>query len=385
MFHDEWGSHISIASLQGRDIPSPLRESELWMGAHECGPAGVERPGHRTLLDLVAAGPEAEMGADCVARFGPRLPFLLKVLAAGRAISIQVHPTAADVRRLRAELPPAAARSVYVDGLAKPELLVAVSPFEAFVGLRPHAETAEVARRLAVPRFGALVEASAAAEAPERALLEAVLAVPRKRHASLAREVVRSCLAAGSTNDAIGRACAAVVRVAEDHPGDIGLVVLLLMNHRVLRPGEYLDVSPGVLHSYVSGLGVEVLANSDNVVRAGLTSKPINVGELLRIIDPSGDSEPRRPVAGPDGTEAFPTASECFRLHRIGRSEATRVPGDGGPRILFCLRGSVTVRSGDAAVEVGPTGSVFLPVSDTTVTVEGRGEVYVVSAVLDTP
>ena len=116
------------------------------------------------------------------------------------------------------------------------------------------------------------------------------------------------------------------MRVAEEHPDDIGLVVLLLMHHRVLQPGEYIDVAAGVLHSYVRGLGVEVLANSDNVVRAGLTSKPVNVPELLRIVDPLADG-----VAGcgrvlEPGVEVFDSASDRFRLLRVtpGRRAARR-------------------------------------------------------------
>ena len=100
-----------------------------------------------------------------------------------------------------------------------------------------------------------------------------------------------------AAGDELGDAAAAVVRVAEEHPDDIGLVVLLLMHHRVLQPGEYIDVAAGVLHSYVRGLGIEVLANSDNVVRAGLTSKAVNVAELLRIVDPARRRR-RRPRPG---------------------------------------------------------------------------------------
>ena len=94
IFTDAWGSHVSIASLQGRDIPSAQPESELWMGAHEEGPAGTDRDGGPDLAAVVAADPVGELGEECVARFGPRLPFLLKVLAPGRAISIQAHPSA---------------------------------------------------------------------------------------------------------------------------------------------------------------------------------------------------------------------------------------------------------------------------------------------------
>ena len=112
---------------------------------------------------------------------------------------------------------------------------------------------------------------------PAHAMLGAVLATPADEVTDLAREVVAACVRLEAAGDEMGDAAAAVVRVAEEHPDDIGLVVLLLMHHRVLQPGEYIDVAAGVLHSYVRGLGIEVLANSDNVVRAGLTSKAVNV------------------------------------------------------------------------------------------------------------
>ncbi|MGL4178198.1 MAG: type I phosphomannose isomerase catalytic subunit, partial [Dermatophilaceae bacterium] len=247
VFTDAWGSHVSIASLQGRAIPTPEPESELWMGAHEAGPSGTDRPGSPNLAGVVAADPVAELGAECVERFGPRLPFLLKVLAPGRAISIQVHPTAEQAREERART----GDTVYVDDEAKPELLLAISPFEVFAGLRPHAEVAEVAARLAVPHLTELVAATATASDPEHALLAAVLHTPATDVPELARTVVAGCVRVEATDDEIGAACAAVARVAEDHPDDIGLVVLLLMRHRVLHPGEYVDVAAGVLHSYV--------------------------------------------------------------------------------------------------------------------------------------
>ena len=144
IFTDAWGSNVSIASLQGRDIPSPEPESELWMGAHEEGPAGTDRDGGPDLAAVVAADPVGELGEECVARFGPRLPFLLKVLAPGRAISIQAHPSAEQATTVRATT----GDEVYVDDWAKPELLLAISPFEVFVGMREHAEVAELVGRL---------------------------------------------------------------------------------------------------------------------------------------------------------------------------------------------------------------------------------------------
>src|ERR1700741_2545042 len=131
-----WGSRTAIAELQGRHAPAPGPEAELWMGAHPSAPSGGERHGGRTPLDaVIAADPAAELGADCAAEFGGRLPFLLKVLAAEKALSIQVHPSRAqaeagyaaeNARGLAANDP---ARN-YVDDWPKPELLYAPAPLQ---------------------------------------------------------------------------------------------------------------------------------------------------------------------------------------------------------------------------------------------------------------
>jgi mannose-6-phosphate isomerase len=373
VFHDAWGSHVAIASLQGRDIPSPEPESELWMGAHEEGPSGTDRPGSPTLADVVAADPEGTLGAACVERYGPRLPFLLKVLAPGRAISIQAHPSAEQARSERGRT----GDEVYVDDWAKPELLLAIAPFEVFVGMRTFEEVSDLVRRLRVPRLVALVEEAADAEDPVHTLLALVLATPPDEVPEVARAVVAACVRLEGRAGEFGEASAAVVRVAEEHPDDIGLVVLLLMHHRLLQPGEYIDVAAGVLHSYVRGLGVEVLANSDNVVRAGLTSKPVNVPELLRIVDPRADGVAGSGRVVEPGLEVFDSASDRFRLARV--TPGRRLPGDTAPRIVFCLRGQVTLTAASGTVELADVESAFLPAGEGAVTLDGAGEVYLVT------
>jgi mannose-6-phosphate isomerase len=148
------------------------------------------------------------------------------------------------------------------------------------------------------------------------------------------------------------------------------------MHHRVLQPGEYIDVAAGVLHSYVRGLGIEVLANSDNVVRAGLTSKEVNVPELLRIVDPRAGGVAGHGRVLADGIEVFDSASDRFLLHRV--APGREVPGI-GPRIVFCLRGSVTLTSAAHTVALGDAESAFLPAGEGTVRLDGDGEVYVVA------
>ena len=373
IFTDAWGSTVSIASLQGRDIPSAEPESELWMGAHEEGPSGTDRPGSPDLAKVVAADPVGELGEACVERFGPRLPFLLKVLAPGRSISIQAHPTAAQAREVRERT----GERVYVDDWAKPEMLLAIAPFEVFVGLRTPEKVAELATRLRVPRFTELVEKAALEDDPVHALLAAVLATPPDEVEGFVREVVAGCVRLESSADSLGSSGAAVARVAEEHPGDIGLLVLLLMHHRVLQPGEFIDVAAGVLHSYASGLGIEVLANSDNVVRAGLTSKEVNVPELLRIVDPRATGVVGRGRVVEPGLEVFDSASDRFRLYRV--TPGRRLPGEVGPRLVFCLRGRVVLTSAARSLELGDVESAFLPAGEGAVELAGSGEVYAVT------
>ncbi len=377
VFEDAWGSHVSIASLQGRTIPTVQPESELWMGAHEEGPSGVDRGGYADLASLIAANPERELGPQALAAYGPRLPFLLKVLAPNHAISIQVHPSAeraVEVRR-------ATGSQVYVDDWAKPELLVAVSAFEVFVGMRSIEQVAGTFRGLGVRALVELLDRALQAPDPLHALLAGILHTPDTDRVALVRDVVAACVMAEGRDDPDGELSAAVVRIAEEHPDDIGVVVLLLMNHRVLHPGEFIDVPAGVLHSYVRGLGVEVLANSDNVVRAGLTGKAVNVEELLEIVDTSADGVIGRPVHRGPGIETFETTSDRFRLHRVRADEERILPGAvQGPRIAFCLRGEVSVTAGGERVVLKGTESAFLPADTGVVTARGAGELYVVSA-----
>ena len=305
----------------------------------------------------------------------PRLPFLLKVLAPGRAISIQAHPSAEQATTVRATT----GDEVYVDDWAKPELLLAISPFEVFVGMRAHAEVGRPRRpaRRAAARRAASRRRRSPTTPPTPCSARCSPPRPTRSPAS-AREVVAACVRLESRGGELGDAAAAVVRVAEEHPDDIGLVVLLLMHHWVLQPGEYIDVAAGVLHSYVRGLGIEVLANSDNVVRAGLTSKPVNVPELLRIVDPLADGVAGRgrvvESPGSRRSTAPPTGSGCYRV-TPGRA----LPGEHRPRIVFCLRGRVTLASAARSLELGDVESAFLPAGEGAVDLEGVGEVFVVT------
>ena len=354
-----WGSRHAIAELQGRPVPAPGPEAELWMGAHPSAPSGTERAG-LTLDAVISADPCGALGPECAARFGGRLPFLLKVLSAETALSIQVHPSRAQaVKGFAAERGLGLGRN-YTDDWPKPELLYALTPFEVAAGLRAPADAAGLLRALAVDELQPLAAQLAAAAGPAvmADALASVLQWPEPARPRLVAAVVAACARLASAGSGpYADACAAAVRVAAAHPGDLGVIALLLMRHEVLQPGQAVFMPAGGLHAYLRGTGIELLANSDNVVRAGLTTKHIDVPELLALLDPSVSVPVLSPRVLADGITWFDTPAPEFRLYvlRLDGPPVT-LPGD-GPRILLCLEGACSLRSVPGGTASGGTVS----------------------------
>jgi mannose-6-phosphate isomerase len=358
------------------------------MGAHPSAPSGLERGGRPTTLDaVITADPDRELGPECVARFGPRLPFLLKLLSADRALSIQVHPSRAQAEAgFRAEnergLEPGDPARNYSDDWPKPELLYALTPFEVVAGLRTPADAAGILRALAVeplePLAARLEDAPTAQALGE--VFGTVLSWPEGGRAGLVADVLTACKRLAGEGGRYAGACAAAVRNAEDHPGDLGLVALLLMRHMVLQPGQAVFMPAGGLHDYLSGTGIEILANSDNVVRAGLTSKHVDVPELLKLLDPAVTVPVLSPAVLADGIGWFDTPAPEFRLyvaHLTG--DAVTLPG-AGPRILLCTEGGALLRSSSGAqVSLGRGGSCFVAAADGPVRATGPARLFLAS------
>lgn len=364
------------------------------MGAHPAGPAGVTRDGQaRTLDDLVAEDPERELGAECVARFGPRLPFLLKVLAAAQPLSIQVHPDRARAGAAFAAQTAEGGQGTYADDWPKPELLYALSDFEVLAGFRTREEAAAALDGLGIDGLAAVSQllGSKATEHDDDSLtaaLRALLAWPARAREALVADVVRSCAVLAGESGPYAAAYGAVVSMAEHHPGDVGLVASLLLRHQVVEAGDALFMPAGGLHAYVRGLGVELMAASDNVLRAGLTTKEVNVPELLRVADPAVQVPVvgARAVVGPGRTEVFDCPVEEFALYRteLGAEALPLVPA-AGPRVVLCVAGSALLRGpGGEMLALRPGTSCFVPDSDREVTVEGSGTLFVAGTGLPT-
>ena len=265
-----------------------------------------------------------------------------------------------------------------MDDWPKPELLYALTPFEVATGLRTPEDAAALLKALAVPDLEPLAAGLSdvpAAEAGEDVLataLASVLEWPSAGRASLVADVVAGCERLAAAGGAYADACAAVVRVAADHPGDLGVVALLLMRHEILPPGRAVFMPAGGLHAYLRGTGIELLANSDNVVRSGLTGKHIDVPELLKLLDPAVSVPVIAPRVLTDGITWFDTPAPEFRLYVIDLPGAVPVSGRPalglpgvGPRIVLCLDGACTLSAAPGPVlDLTRGESCFIPFCD---------------------
>ena len=379
-----WGSHTAIAAVQGRNLPTEEPEAELWMGAHPGDPSTVEDG--RTLIEHIAEDPAGTLGAENVRRFGERLPFLFKVLAAEAPLSIQAHPDAAQARAgFDAEeaqgIPVDATVRNYVDPYHKPELLCAISEYECLCGFRPPADSAELLARLGVDALAPIVEQLRQAD-ESQALREAVATVmtfPEGLRENLLTEVAAECARLSGESPA-GRTYAMAAMLGKAYPGDIGVLFALLLNHVLLQPGEAIYMPAGNPHAYLRGVGVEVMAASDNVLRGGLTGKHVDVPELLRVLRYEPLPEPRfQAVDVAPGIRQWPTPMPEFRLSHIrvgGLRDEVRLQGH-GPRIVLCWSGEVRLDDGEEPVTLFPGQSVFIPAdAEKTVVARGFGELY---------
>ncbi|CAM5684917.1 mannose-6-phosphate isomerase, class I [Streptomyces violaceorubidus] len=241
-----------------------------------------------------------------MARFGPRLPFLLKLLAAGAPLSLQVHPDLAQARagyedEERRGVPLDAPHRNYKDANHKPELICALTEFDGLCGFRAPADTADLLDGLGVASLKPYVDLLRAhpEDAALREVLTAILTADPEEMSRTVTETAAAC-------DRLGGAYRPYADIAHHYPGDPGVLAAMLLNHVRLQPGEALYLVVGIPHAYLNGLGVEIMANSDNVLRCGLTPKHVDVPELLRIVRfEAGDPGILRPEASPDGEEVY--------------------------------------------------------------------------------
>lgn len=356
-----WGSPALLADLEGRE-PSGRPEAEVWFGDHPGDPADVDGGG---TLDGVTGG---------------SLPYLLKLLAAASPLSIQVHPTIEQAKAgwaREAGLDETDPSRNYRDANHKPELIVALSDrFESLSGLRPVSRTQQLLAVLeqndGVSRLRRRLDGEGDAL---RETIGWLLSGDAQAVVDDVVAAVRSSARSGSSD--ADPALAAVARISDAYPGDPGVVVALLMNHVVLRRGQGLFLRAGLLHAYVSGLGVEIMAASDNVLRGGLTPKRIDIPELLSILDASTGEVPVLEPVAEDGVVEYPVPVADFSLRRIALTGAPRTVTVQGPTMVLVTSGSVSVGPVGGDLRPVPVGTaVFASADERELVIDGEGEAF---------
>ena len=354
--HYEWGSPTAIPELLGR--PADGRPwAELWLGAHPLAPAAV---GSQAVpLDRrIAADPQHAIGPAAAAEFGG-LPFLMKVLAAARPLSLQAHPSAEQARlgfeREQASgIPLDAPHRSFRDTSHKPELVCALTRFEALCGLRDAAATLALLDDIGAAELDPVRERLGEDSSPGgvRSLIRWLLTLGGADASTLVGSLLRACTSAVAPLRPAGEdqphrqhegLLSAVLSLGVPHPGDPAVVVALLLNHVVLQPGEALFLPAGNLHCYLGGTVVEVMSCSDNVLRGGLTAKHVDVETLLDVMDttPAHPCVQRPELIG--GVAAYESGVPEFTLKRMEVEPCRPVALGGGPAVVLCTDGAVDV------------------------------------------
>lgn len=400
-----WGSPTALPELVGLE-PDGRPFAELWFGAHPSAPSPVlddhdaatpaetastadrsHAPGPTDLQQAIEQAPEEMLGEDVLARFGPRLPFLLKLIAPARPLSLQVHPNleraqAGFALEDAAGIPRDAPNRNYRDPSHKPELIYAVTTFEALSGFRAPRRGAELLEGLdaAVARRVLATLRRDPTPTGVRTAFALLLDPRTKPTPEEIAEVVAACEARKATGSPSPRADAIVTLLAEHFPGDPGIVVSLLLNPVTLHPGQAMFIPAGGVHAYLSGIGVELMANSDNVLRAGLTNKHADVPELLDIVAYVAAPPIRiAPETFHNATRVYYAPVDDFEL------SVTDLDDDGaphplpgrGPRVLVALSGEVRVSTDTSTGEevLRPGDGLFVAAAEGRLTARGHGTV----------
>lgn len=379
-----WGSPQTIPDFLGIH-PDGQPYAELWYGAHPSGPSRTlslaphfagQSSGASSLDELIKAEAAAVLGHQTHEAFGPRLPFLVKLLAAERPLSLQAHPDAATAREgfareTAAQIPPE--QRNYADGEHKPETILALEGMHVLAGFRPPHDVAADLERIGSKELDPVVAALRGPGNSALVMKAAFELVLRLTADELERTLTLLLQEHTESNDATtlpwGSDALRVAReLLADYPGDAGVLAATFLNSFELQPGQTLSVGAGVVHCYVRGFGLEIMASSDNVLRAGLTNKRVDKDELLSVLD----FEPG-PADVRTATVTWPQTGVCKQHFGLPFSEYAldvvdifhpefpfRPQGSVGPRLVLALAGAVTVTTSTGRSALTPGEAVLL-------------------------
>jgi len=389
-----WGSRSALADLLGR-VPSGRPEAELWIGAHRAGPAQVLSPSGvvQTLPRLLLEDLPARLGPDIAARYG-RLPFLLKILAIAEPLSLQAHPDAVQARlgferEQSLGLPLGDPKRSYKDDSHKPELLLALSPVEALCGFRPPGEVLSLLSTFGLADSTSPLSAACAAfaqvgdEQGYEALFRSFFALPVEAlRQTLSMLLLRARSASAAGGEATQWVANWLLRMDSTYGVDPGLLGMLLLRPLRLEPGQAVFLPARRLHAYLSGVGVEVMAESDNVLRGGLTSKHVDVDELCRILDfrPSEPDLIEPATVDEGGGRVYRTPVDEFELWSVEPAQGQGSVSVPSPCLFVVLEGEIELTQGAEQRTFTRGGQGFVSWASDPLRLTGRGRVALATA-----
>lgn len=383
----DWGSVDAIPKLLGIPVDGqPV--AEYWLGAHPLGPAQIDG----VLLDSAIIQDPAMLGDSARLEFGGRLPFLVKILSAARPLSLQAHPNPMDAREgfereNRAQLPLDAADRTYKDPWDKPELLIALTDFEALAGFRDPLDSADLFSRLGITPHTELIFAPLRHRQGSAALAEVFLdcLVLDEQRRGAVTDVVTAAVRHLDDQGDLGDFARTAVLLDEHFPGDPSLLAALLLNRRTLRPGEALHVKPGTMHAYLRGTGVEVMGSSDNVLRGGLTRKYIDAAALVQVVDFTPEEMlPLHPDQEAPGLWHYAAGERAFAVWRLDVTPGRMIelPAESSGRILLTASGEIGLSTGPDALVLRQGQAAFVRAGET-VRVSGDGQAFLTATGTD--
>ena len=284
-----WGSYTAIPELLGSDSPANTPQAELWMGAHPKAPSKVKCNGKwRSLLELIDKNSQDILGEKVAQKFKNRLPYLFKVLAAAKPLSIQAHPSLGQAsegfeRENRLGIPLDAPDRNYKDDNHKPECICALTFFWALNGFRKIPDMISLLDKIC-PQ-GLKKEFDLFLQQPDSRGLKEFFKAMLTMDRTIQKQVINDAVKNAAQVKDKDKAYQWMIDLHEQYPADIGVFSPIILNLIRLEPGQAMFLPAGTLHAYLDGVGIELMANSDNVLRGGLTPKHVDVKELLKVLN----------------------------------------------------------------------------------------------------
>jgi mannose-6-phosphate isomerase len=380
-----WGSHTAIAELTGRPFPTKEPEAELWMGAHPKAPSTVKtKHGDESLTKLIKRHPHDILGKQTVAIFDDRLPYLFKVLAIESPLSIQVHPNRTQAKQGFARenhlgIPMHAAERNYRDDNHKPECICAITHFWALIGFRDTPTMLKLLREACADTLDKGIRELEKHMGPQG--LKRFLDILLHLKGDHAQTILSRALSYAETHRNQDMAFDWMIRLHNTYPGDMGALFPLILNLICLNPGQAMYLPAGQMHAYLEGVGIELMANSDNVLRGGLTPKHVDVSELLKVVN----FERQPPViiqtqARHAYEKAYPTPAREFELSVLSLEVGGAYTSgrERSAEIMLVTAGKINVFQNreSEALELTRGMSAIVPAAVESYRITGNGTVY---------